>query len=278
MMFTSPTEDSEDDDNVPPALVNFFVIGVQKGGTTALDSYLRQHPAIQMAFVKEVHHFDDESQDWSRPGHNRLHRQFDWRAQGVLRGEATPIYIYWPNSLLRLRAYNSMARLIVGLRHPSFRALSHWRMETARSAESLAFLDAISDIGRRRVRESAGGVHRVYSYIERGFYAPQITRLLALFPRDQIHFFRTDELWIQPGKVLKRILDFLQVDNGILPAAEREYIVPMNAHNLAEMTDEIRTRLDVLYRDDIRLTGEIVNLDLLDWLGSEYREPMAPEV
>ncbi|MCA0448534.1 MAG: sulfotransferase, partial [Proteobacteria bacterium] len=39
--------------------VDFFIAGVQKGGTTALDHYLRDHPAIQMASVKEVHAFDD---------------------------------------------------------------------------------------------------------------------------------------------------------------------------------------------------------------------------
>ena len=40
--------------------VNFLVIGAQKAGTTALDHYLRQHPDIGMADVKEVHYFDDE--------------------------------------------------------------------------------------------------------------------------------------------------------------------------------------------------------------------------
>jgi hypothetical protein len=37
--------------------VNFLIAGTQKGGTTALDSYLREHPEICMADAKEVHFF-----------------------------------------------------------------------------------------------------------------------------------------------------------------------------------------------------------------------------
>ena len=58
--------------------VDFFIIGVQKGGTTAIDSYLRHHPSVQMASVKEIHFFDDEQIDWSNPDYTRLHAQFDW--------------------------------------------------------------------------------------------------------------------------------------------------------------------------------------------------------
>ena len=35
--------------------INFIVCGTQKGGTTALDYYLRSHQEICMALKKEVH-------------------------------------------------------------------------------------------------------------------------------------------------------------------------------------------------------------------------------
>ena len=35
--------------------INFIVCGTQKGGTTALDYYLRSHKQICMALKKEVH-------------------------------------------------------------------------------------------------------------------------------------------------------------------------------------------------------------------------------
>ena len=41
--------------------VSFIICGTQKGGTTALDYYLRKHVEICMANKKEVHFFDNDS-------------------------------------------------------------------------------------------------------------------------------------------------------------------------------------------------------------------------
>ena len=38
--------------------VNFIIVGAQKAGTTALDSYLRKHSQICMSDRKETHFFD----------------------------------------------------------------------------------------------------------------------------------------------------------------------------------------------------------------------------
>lgn len=153
-------------------LVDFFIVGTQKGGTSALDNYLRSYSGLQMANVKEVHFFDDDALDWSNPDYTRLHQSFSWgSSDSSIRGEATPIYTYWPNALRRLHRYNPHAKLIMGLRHPSFRAYSHWRMEAKRGTDVFTFPDAIRERGRRRVDEAPNGVHRVFSYLERGYYA-----------------------------------------------------------------------------------------------------------
>jgi hypothetical protein len=180
-------------------LVNFFIAGVQKGGTTALDRYLRQHQKIQMAAVKEIHFFDDDSVNWKNSDYTRLHQAFKNDAGSCLRGEATPIYTYWPASLDRIKYYNRDAKFIVALRHPSLRAYSHWKMEVGRGSDTLPFCEAIGWKARQRVRTAPHGVHRVFSYVERGFYSTQIERLLGLFPRKQVIFFRTDRLWSDPN-------------------------------------------------------------------------------
>ena len=193
--------------------VDFFVIGVQKGGTTALYHYLSKHPEIQMSIQKEVHYFDNENIDWETTNHSELHNFFDWSGGGVIRGEITPIYSYWPCALSRLHKYNSNSKLILCLRHPTYRAYSAYRMEVGRNNETLSFEDAISDIGRQRVKYAPFGVHRVYSYVERGFYAKQIQRLLNLFPRQNILFIRTDMLWLHTSDILVSIEKFLGIGN-----------------------------------------------------------------
>src|SRR5262249_46946340 len=202
-------------------LVDFFIAGVQKGGTTALNTIMRQHPAVQIPIIKELHFFDNDTLDWQAPDYALLNDNFRWDSQNVVRGEATPIYTYWPNALERLRAYNPAAKLIIALRHPIHRAYSHWRMETSRSAETLGFSEAIR-AGRARVRNATNSVHRVFSYVERGFYLDQIARLRNLFPAKQLHFLRTDRLWSEPRATVRAIEVFLGIDCHLRP--ERRYI------------------------------------------------------
>ena len=254
--------------------IDFFVAGVQKGGTTPLDAYLRVSAGIQMASRKEVHHFDNEDIDWSNPSHAALHDQFDWSVRDVVRGESTPIYTYWPGCLERIRDYRPDAKLIVGLRHPTFRAWSHWRMETKRNAETLSFEEAIST-GRRRVSEATGGVHRAYSYVERGFYASQFRAIHALFPRELVHVFRTDHLWNNPSLTLSAIDGFLGIERPARPPVEPTYIVSVDARHFGAPPEASRRYLDGLFGEDIRRTADIAGIDLSDWLDADYSEPMS---
>ncbi|MCB1418008.1 MAG: sulfotransferase [Notoacmeibacter sp.] len=250
--------------------VSFFVAGMQKGGTTALDRHLRTHPGIEMASKKEVHFFDNEALDWLNPDYDLLHAHYQKADAAVLKGEATPIYTYWPNSLERLKQYNPAAKLIVCLRHPAYRAWSHWKMETTRGAETLSFEDAISEAGRDRVRHAPGGVHRVFSYVERGFYGKQVTRMLALFPRSQLHFVKTDDLWCDAGTTLNGLCTFLGLAGMEQP--DQAYVVPVDSSALGDIPAGAREALDGLYRHDVRATAAMTGLNLDDWLDADYME------
>jgi hypothetical protein len=196
-----------------PPRVNFLIAGVQKGGTTALFDYLQDYPDLALPQTKELHFFDDETRDWSRPDYDVYHAAFP-EVAGRPCGEATPIYTYWPNCLERIRAYNPAMKLIVVLRDPIQRAWSHWRMEYARGVETQPFDWCIRE-GRQRLFEAdPWGHHREFSYVERGFYGEQMERLLALFPADQVLTLRSDQLRIDPGATLGAVREFL----GLPPA------------------------------------------------------------
>ena len=188
--------------------VDFIIPGAQKAGTTALFDHLGEAPGIALSTVKEVHFFDDETVDWSRPDYDAYHARFP-EAGGALLGEATPIYLYWPNALERIRTYNPAMRLIVMLRDPVERAWSQWRMETARGVEREPFGWCVRQ-GRQRLFDSEPwGHHREYSYVERSFYGEQMARLFELFPTDQVLVLKADDLRADPNTVLARICAFL---------------------------------------------------------------------
>jgi hypothetical protein len=256
--------------------VDFFVAGVQKGGTTALDQMLRRHSSIQMARVKEPHFFDNDAADWNNPDVRSYHDLFDRNAAtGILRGEATPIYTFWPRAMERIAEYNPVAKVIMCLRHPSLRAHSHWRMEAARGKEELSFSEAIrvaEYASRSRDYETC---QRVYSYLPRGFYAPQVRRLRALFPRQQLLFVRTDELWSKPNQVLAAISTFLGIEP--FPSVDRStYHVPFENCLHSSVLKADRWYLDGLFAKDIDETEQLTGVWLSDWKDPGYREPMSP--
>lgn len=204
-------------------LVNFLIAGVQKGGTTALFDYFTDYADIALPRVKEVHFFDNEAQDWSRPDYAWYHGVFPDPGRPAC-GEATPIYVYWPNSLERICAYNAAMRLIVVLRDPVQRAWSHWRMEYARGAEREPFAWCIRE-GRRRLFDAPPyGVHRVYSYVERGFYGQQLDRLFSLFPREQALILRAEDLQAQPAETLASARRFLGLPPAPTPTPRQVHV------------------------------------------------------
>ncbi|MBX9700198.1 MAG: sulfotransferase domain-containing protein, partial [Acetobacteraceae bacterium] len=110
--------------------IGVFVAGVQKAGTTTLFAHLRRHPGLVAPTAeKELHVFDDETIDWRAPiDWSRLHARFPAERRCGLRFEATPITLFWPPALARIRAYNPAARIILIFRDPIGRAVSQWRM------------------------------------------------------------------------------------------------------------------------------------------------------
>lgn len=192
--------------------VGFLVAGVQKGGTTALFDYLSELPALELPAVKEAHFFDDEEKvDWAAPDYEPYHRLFTDPAK--LWGEATPIYLYWPNALERIAAYNPRMKFILLFRDPVDRAWSHWKMEFARGKETEPFGWCIRE-GRARMAAAAPypGFDRVRSYVERGYYGRQLAHMLTLFPREQILILESDILKRDPTATIGRICAFLGIE------------------------------------------------------------------
>jgi hypothetical protein len=245
--------------------VDFIVAGVQKGGTTALFRYLCEVPDLQLPRIKEAHFFDDESVDWANPDYRRYHDLF--HEDGRLRGEVTPIYTYWPRSLERLRAYNPATKLIVLFRDPIERAWSHWKMEFAKGKETQPFAWCIRE-GRARVGAgdaAAPGHHRVFSYVERGFYGRQTRRMLELFPATQCLLLKSEDLRDQPGAVMRRVCAFLDVPHPAADAVPRiEHAAVAAAYPSRLERDDVAL-LAGLYREEMGRFEALSGLSTAGW-------------
>ena len=203
-------------------VVDFMIIGVQKGGTTALAQFLSQHPQIGMAKPKEVHLFDAEDYAPNAPGaeiDERYRSHFAHCPDARLRGEATPIYLFLPDVAAQLQRYNPGLKLIVLLRDPVQRALSTHRMQRARGRERLPFALALLAERWRLRRDKAPrahrSAHREHAYRRRGLYADQLANLFAAFARRQVLVLESEALLRQHSAEMRRTFAFLGVDESI---------------------------------------------------------------
>jgi len=243
-------------------MVDFVVCGTQKGGTTALDAYLREHPEICMANKKEVHFFDDETMYRDRkPDYSTYHSYFNPGLLHKVVGEATPIYMYWHDAPRRIWEYNKNMKFIAVLRNPIDRAYSHWNMERTRKADKMPFWDAIQN-EPERCREALPYQHRVYSYIDRGFYIEQLRRLWFFFSKEQVLTLKSEFLKNQPEEALRDICDFLHVNHfGKVKAKDvhsLSYDVPVS--------NEETLFLKRVFEGEIRNIEKELGWDCSDWL------------
>ena len=240
-------------------LVRFVVAGMQKAGTTALHHYLCSHQELFLPPQKELHFFDNEvSVDWDNPNYDEYEINY-FNNKNKICGEVTPIYSFWPNSLERIYAYNSNMKFILMIRDRAERAYSHWAMEASRGFENLSFSDAIRS-GRNRYNHIHvnSRMNRIVSYVERGFYAPQINRIFSLFGKNNLLIINNESLLFKPENTLRLICDFLLIDD-FDNTIETVFIRPIKLlESLDGLSNEDRQYLNSLYVKDV---SELSKLD-----------------
>jgi hypothetical protein len=246
-------------------LPDFLILGAQKSGTTALYAYLRWHPEITGPAWKEVSYFDRHY----RRGERWYRGHFPIRAGNRVVGEASPGYVFHPLAPERVRATVPDARLIVLLRDPVDRALSHYHHEVALGREPLTFEDAIAaepqrtrGAEERLLREPDYFSHPWWdhSYLARGRYAEQLERWLAVFPRQQLLVVASDELAAEPERAYAQVVGFLGAPAHRLGSYPRVY-----EQDYGEMRAETRQRLAEHFAEPNRRLYELLGRDF-GWL------------
>lgn len=204
-------------------LPDLLIIGAQRSGTSSLYKYLGRHPNVAPSLRKEIQYFSVdylEGESWYRAHFPLSVRR--WLAHLLRRPfvtfEATPDYVFDPRAPQRARALVPNAKLIVMLREPAERAVSHYHHSVRSGLEDLDI-----EAGLRAEKERLDGeveraladasypalALRRYSYVARGRYAEQLERWLEHYPRDQVLVLRSEALFTQPEETFARILDFV---------------------------------------------------------------------
>ena len=215
-------------DNAPA----FMIVGAQKAGTTALYSFLSQHPGITASNAKELHFFNCEKM--YPLGLDFYHSHFPDIGKPQLTFDASPGYLFNSYAAKRIFAYNPRIKIIALLRDPVERAFSAWNMYTRRYARNRNwyFEDWLSMCGpseRDYVKRSEGAIFDFNNYIldefeiqrnfpnalleapiiAHGYYYEQLSRFYAYFSKKQILIIENSELRKNTVSILQQIENFL---------------------------------------------------------------------
>lgn len=259
------------------ALPNFFVAGTQRGGTTSLFIHLLHHPLVfGPRRAKGVHYFDtsfDMDLNWYRahfPRRSTVQRLHDEIGAVPAIGEGAPYYMYNPLIASRIAGVVPDARIIMILRDPLERAVSHHNHEVSRGFEDLSLIDALNAEPERlageteRMRADASYVsyeHIHHSYIGRSQYADQLERFLKLFARDQILVLDSSSLSLDPAGTVREATDFL----GLPPLVVDPEIPRYNTRVHDPITPGLRERFGPLFAESNRRLSQLVP-GRLSWL------------
>ncbi len=212
---------------------NFFISGAPRCGTTALYTYLSEHPRIFMSEVKELNYFasdfpnvqkidfktvDDYLQVFEKAGEQHL-----------AVGEASPFYLFSSVAFGNMHKYDPKSKVILTLRNPVEFIQSYHQLNLSLLREdehNLARAWDLQDARRqgRNIPKSARQAELLL-YGEVGKFGQYVERLFEIFPREQVKIFLFDDLRADTRGVYEQTLSFLEV-----PSDGRSQFPQINAN------------------------------------------------
>lgn len=263
---------------------NFFIVGAQKAGTTALHEYIKQHPNIAACSVKELHFFSCEKR--YQLGIDFYYSMFPSDVEGKRTFDASPSYLHNPKACQRIFNHKPSAKLIALVREPVERAYSAWNMYRHRYLRNRNwfFDEWISFCGSSGLTVLRRRDDHIFNFVQyaidemefqdnnnssvtleapilsHGHYYDQIQRMLSLFNESQILVLENSELRLSTVKCLQKIEAFLGI-----PSCDWENM------NLAQVFEgEYSAPVDVTAKRLLYNYYAASNEQLFDLLGKRY--------
>jgi len=283
--------------------VDFFIVGAPKSGTTSLYNYLDQHHSITMSSVKEPNYFScteiEDQKLYYKTKHistlDKYHSLFNFKNGSCLFGEASVSYLYYKDIASRIKNYNEDAKIIIILRDPVERAVSHYNMDKRLGFVKTDLKSILDDISLKN--------HMLFyqQYIQLGFYYLQVKRYIDVFGKENVCVMKYDELKNDNKEFTNKILGFLDLDidnkidfdtpynsfksssnqlvnilysvsfvrkiissffpNSILKAINKSFFNKQET----KISEEIEMKLYDLFHEDILLLEQMLGIDLNSW-------------
>lgn len=188
---------------------NLLILGFPKCGTSALHMYLNQHPEICMSSPKEPHFFSIPEK---RKGGSLVHNSLFEGARGseVYYGESSQTYCCLRDTLEDVSASLSGSKIILILRHPVDRVLSHYKWAYAQMAERRPLLVAYKEEqihGFDPVVNNFKNRYLMYGQASR--YSEYVPLIQEFFGRENVFIKSYDDYKNDNISVVREIVEWL---------------------------------------------------------------------
>jgi len=189
---------------------NALVVGTIRSGTTSLARFMQAHPDITCGIRKEPAFF---SRRYDLPM-TRYYANFPVARPAII--DATPDYLFRFPALLRAKAALGDQRVMVMLRDPLARAVSHYSHAIRHGWNDARSLDeafGLEDVDQN-IRLLKSGNFPLEDprllYLEQSCYDFQLEMLARTF--ESVHVMRIEDWITDPGLETLRLAEFLGVD------------------------------------------------------------------
>ena len=212
---------------------NLFIVGAPKCGTTALNTYLNEHPQVFMSPKKEIHFFATDL-----PGYRECKTEDEYSLffenasdKHKIIGDASVYYLYSQTAIENIYKYNRDGKLIVMLRNPAEMVYSlHSQMIWSANEDVLDFEEAWNLSVKRKKGINLPKHYtdeKILFYDEIAKYGDQLERLYKVFPKENVKVIVFDDFKRNIKEVYQDVLSFLS-----LPAENRETFEKINENAL----------------------------------------------
>jgi len=209
---------------------DFLCVGAPKAGTTALCTYLSQHPDIFMPVSKEPRYFvRDYYRDLclddprcSRSKSTVVYTEDDYRELFDTninhQGEGSVQYLYLHEyAIPEIKRYAGDPKIIIMLRNPLQRALSSYMRAIRDGFESKSFLDSLLEEDFKVLNNWSLG----HFHMNLGLYYQPVKAYLENFSNVKVLFY--EDYCENQEDVIRSIYTFLNVDDSYKPNLNVRY-------------------------------------------------------
>lgn len=187
-------------------LPNFLYIGAAKSGSTWIYEMLRQHPEVFLPLVKDTKFFDyyyDRGIGWYL-------RYFNGGRGKKVVGEIAHDYFYIAESASRIKRWLPDVKFLCCLRDPVENLFSSYLFhQTTEISKGMSFEEYAFNP----------------EYSKRCDYYNNLVPFYELYPNGNFLVLFFDELKQNPLTFIKKIYDFLGVDNQFIPVGYNQKIL-----------------------------------------------------